>query len=183
MPEKRGPWTVQKHTSVYKNPWTEVFHDDVIRPDGKPGIFGYVKFKGGVSILPIDDDGNAHLIEEFYYAMNKPTILAACGGREQNENPLETAKRELHEELGIEAKEWIHLGTVDPMSPLIDSPQDLYLARKLSFHNHHREGTEIIKPVKMKFKEAVKKVMDGSINESFTCLIILKAKEYLKESF
>ncbi|MEM3154893.1 MAG: NUDIX hydrolase [Candidatus Woesearchaeota archaeon] len=177
--EKRGPWAVKKHASVYKNPWMEAFHDDVIRPDGKPGIFGYVKIKPGVSFLPMDDDGNVYLVEEFYYAMNRNTILAPCGGREPNETPLDCAKRELREELGIEAKEWFHLGTVDPMSPLVDSPQDLFLARKLSFHNHHREGTEVINPIKMKFEEAVRKVIDNSINESFTCLLILKANEYL----
>jgi 8-oxo-dGTP pyrophosphatase MutT (NUDIX family) len=180
MLEKRGPWTVNKHSSVYKNPWTEVFHDDVIRPDGKPGIFGYVKIKPGVSFLPIDDEGNIYLIEEFYYAMNKQTILVACGGREPNEKPLESAMRELHEELGIEAEEWVHLGAVDPMSPLIDSPQDLFLARKLSFHNHHREGTEVIKPIKIKMTDAVKMVMDGKITDNQSSVCILKAQEYLK---
>jgi len=180
MPKKRGPWTLQKHTSVYKNPWMEAFHDDVIGPDGKPGIFGYVKVKSGVSILPVDDDGYAHLIEEFYYAIDRFTILAPCGGREQEEQPLETAKRELKEELGIEAREWVHLGTFDPMSPVVDSPQDLFIARKLSFSDSNREGTEIIKPMKIKLEEAVKMVMSGKINESFTCLLILKANEFLK---
>ena len=47
MERKNGPWTIKKTIQKYKNPWIEVKEDQVIRPDGKPGIFGIVNMKAG----------------------------------------------------------------------------------------------------------------------------------------
>ena len=69
MLRKNGPWTIKGTLQKYKNPWIEVTEDDVIRADGKLGIFGVVTMKAGVSVLPLDDDGFIYLTDEFHYAI------------------------------------------------------------------------------------------------------------------
>ena len=44
-PTAVGPWLRRTRTSAYANPWIEVFHDEVDRPDGSPGIYGVVHFR------------------------------------------------------------------------------------------------------------------------------------------
>ncbi len=181
MEKKNGPWVIKSTVSKYKNPWIEVNEDQVIRPDGKPGIFGIVKMISGVSVLPLDDDGFVYLTEEFRYALGRDSIEAVSGGIDGSEKPLDAAKRELEEELGIHAQEWISLGVVNPFTSVVHSPAYLFLAKKLKFSTKNPEGTEIIKTKKMKIEDAIKMVLESKITHGPTCVLILKAAHYLKK--
>ena len=76
--------------------------DDVIRPDGRNGTHTVVRIKPGVSVLAIDSDRHVHLTDEFHYAIGRHSLEAVSGGTEPGETSLETAQRELREELGID---------------------------------------------------------------------------------
>lgn len=119
---KKGPWIITNTKEVYRNPWISVREDSVIRPDGKDGIFGVVEMKPGVSVLPLDDDGNVYLTQEFHYAVERETIEAISGGIDDNEDIQDAAKRELKEETGIIAREWTDLGVIDPFTSVVVSP-------------------------------------------------------------
>ncbi len=182
MSEKiNGQFIIKNSVQKYKNPWIEVIEDQVIRPDGKPGIFGIVKMASGVSVLPIDDKGYVYLTKEFHYALGEEDIEAVSGGSNNGESLLETAKRELKEELGIEADEWIDLGIMNPLTTVLKSPKKLFLAKRLKFGKNNPEETEDIKLVKIKLKEAVDMVMNSEITHGQSCVLILKANEYLKK--
>ncbi len=50
-----GPWTRHERRVGYENPWLKVWHDEVTRPDGRPGIYGVVHFKNqAVGVIPVD---------------------------------------------------------------------------------------------------------------------------------
>jgi ADP-ribose pyrophosphatase len=176
---KKGPWTLVSSKDVYSNPWIKVKEDNVIGPDGKDGIFGVVTMKSGVSVLPIDNQNNVFLTREYHYAVERETIEAVSGGIDGSENKLEAAKRELKEETGIEAKEWMEMGVVDPFTTVINSPNYLFLAKNLTFSEANPEGTERIKVIKIPFKQAVDWVMQSLITHSATTTLILKVKNYL----
>jgi 8-oxo-dGTP pyrophosphatase MutT (NUDIX family) len=118
-------------------------------------------------------------VEEFRYAIGEDSVGTICGAIDNQDNALETAKRELKEEIGVEAKEWIALGRMDPFTMGIFGPTWLYLARGLSFGVANPEGTETIKVRKMPFSEAVQMVMDSKITLSLSAVNILKAVMYL----
>ena len=176
---KKGPWTITDSKTVYKNPWINVREDKVIRPDGKEGIFGVVEMKPGVSVLPIDDEGSVYLIKEYHYAVECETVEAVSGGIDKGEAKEEAAKRELKEETGIIANEWIDLGAIDPFTTVVVSPNYLFLARGLEFSKAGPEGTENIKVIKTSLEEAIKLVMGSKITHGATTTLILKAKDYL----
>ena len=181
MIRKNGPWTINETLLKYKNPWIELKEDQVIRPDGKPSIFGVVRMNPGISVLPLDDNGYVYLTDEFHYALEQDSLEVVSGAIDKNEKPLDAAKRELEEELGIKAENWIELGTVNPFTTVLKSPAYLFLARKLSFVKTNPEGTENIKLVKIKFEKAIKMVMESKITHGPSCVLILKAKEFLKK--
>ena len=169
-----GPWQIQSTNEVYRDPWFRVLRDEVIRPDGNPGTYTVVHLKPGVCVLALDEEENVCLTKEFHYAVGRITIEAVSGGIEPGEDPLETARRELQEELGISAEDWQELGTVDPFTASILSPARMYLARRLTFGPHNQEGTETIQLVKMPLEEAVRQVLDGEITHSPSAVLILK---------
>lgn len=174
-----GPWTITATREVHRDPWVAVTVDDVIRPDGKPGTFTVVTMPPGVSVLPLDADGTVYLTEEFRYAVGTDCLETPSGGREDGEDPLAAAQRELKEELGIEADEWVDLGRVNPFTSMVLSPAQLFLARGLRFGSPHREGTEQIRRVRMPLAEAVEAVMSGRITHAQSCVLILKAARWL----
>src|ERR1043165_5515685 len=110
---QHGPWTILSSREICRDPWIDVRVDDVIRPDGKPGTHSLISIKPGVSVLPLDDDGFVYLTEEFHYAVGRTTIETISGGIDAREDALAAAQRETREELGILARDWMPLGTVD----------------------------------------------------------------------
>ena len=178
--KQNGPWKIKSSEQKYKNPWLEVVEDAVVRPDGKDGIYGTVKIKSGISVLPIDSEQNVYLIKEFKYPLGMESIETVGAGTEENEKYLETAKRELKEELGIEAKEWIDLGVAHPVTSFINSPNYLFLAKDIRLTERELDGAETMETVKVPLKEAVKMVMENKITEQKSCVLILKAAVYLQ---
>ena len=82
-------------------------------------------------------------------------------------------------ELGIEAGEWTDLGKIESDTSITNSTAHLFLARKLRFGEPEREGTEQIETVKMRFTEALEKIMSGEITHGQTVALVLKANQFL----
>jgi ADP-ribose pyrophosphatase len=178
---KHGPWTIKDSVEKYKNKWISVIEHQVLLPNGNDGIFGIVKMKGGASVLPLDKHGDVYLTKEFRFAVGRESIEVVSGGIEEGESPLDTAKRELKEELGVIATDWIPLGEVHPFTSVIDSPATLFLAKDLiTDQGTSWDETEKIELLKMPFKKALQMVLDGEIIHSQSCTLILKANEYLR---
>src|SRR5687768_8268646 len=147
---RKGPWQVEASSQKYKSAWLEVTEDKVIKPNGEPGSFATVRLKPGVSILAIGDDDEVYLTSEYRYAIEQKSIEVVSGAIEADEPPKMAAKRELREELGIEAGSWVDLGAVDPLTSILRSPARLFLARELSFFEPKADDSEIIEMVRMK---------------------------------
>jgi ADP-ribose pyrophosphatase len=175
MEKKNGPWKIKQSQSIFKNEFLEFINDEVVQPDGKDGEYATVQMKPGVLVLAIDDEGNVYLTKQFRYALGAESLEVIAGGIESGA-PLENAKREAKEEMGIEADEWIDLGTAETDTSIVRSTAHFFIARRLKFAEPEREGTEAMKPVKMKFDEAVEKVLSGEIKHALSCLLILKAR-------
>lgn len=180
MTKKKGSWTILESKTVYKNPWIKVIEDKVIQPDNKEGIFAMVEMKSGVSVVPLDEKGNVYLTKEYHYAIAKETIEAISGGIDKGETKLVAAKRELQEEAGIIAAEWIDMGFVVPFTSVINSTNYMYMARNLQFVKRSLEGTEEIEIIKMPLQEAVQLVKESKIIHGATVILILKMKNYLQ---
>jgi 8-oxo-dGTP pyrophosphatase MutT (NUDIX family) len=180
--KKNGPWTIKSSEMKYKSPWIEVREDQVIRPDGKDGIYSTI-FIGatGVVVLPIDEDNNVYLLKEFAYGLGEVHIAVIAGGAEDSEDPLEAAKREAREEAGIEASRWTSLGHGSPLTSYMKHVHYFFLAEDLMLVNQETESTETIEPYRVPFKQAIEMVMSGEIQSELACLVLLKAEKFLRE--
>lgn len=169
-----GPWIINSQREVYRDPWVRVRRDEVLRPDGQPGSYCVVTLKPGVCVLALDDRGDVHLTEEFHYGVGRVTVEGVSGGIEEDETALQSARRELLEELGILADNWEELGTVDPFTANVVSPTKLFLATGLSFGEAQNEAGEVIRRVAMSLNDAVNAVLEGKITHAPSCLVILR---------
>jgi 8-oxo-dGTP pyrophosphatase MutT (NUDIX family) len=181
MAQKHGPWTIQETTQKYQNSFINVHEDQVLQPDGQPGMYATVKMKSCVAILPIDSDRVVYLTRQFRYALGKESIEVVCGAIEEDEPPFEAAQREVQEELGIKAEEWIDLGVFDLDTSIVHCPVYLFLTKQLTFTQAHQEGTETIETLRMPLDRAVQMVMDNEITHAPSCVLILKAGNALSK--
>jgi len=170
-----GPWQIAETNKRFTSEFFEVFEDRITRPDGKPGTYATITVKPGVAVIAIDAEGRANLTRQFRYAIGRNSIEVVCGGCDPGEEPIDAAKRELREELGITAETWTDAGMVDPDTSIVRNPTRLFIARDLQKTTVDRDATEEIEPMITPLDEALRMVMDGVITHAASCVLILKA--------
>lgn len=170
-----NPWVTKTTKSVYSNPWIDVHEHEVIRPDGNDGIYGVVHFRNlAVGVLPIDDQGNVHLVGQFRYVLNAYSWEIPEGGCPEGENVLDAAKRELLEETGMTASHWTYMGKSHLSNSVADEVAHIYLATGLTSGTPQPEGTEVLAHKKVPFKEALHMVFSGEITDAISIMAILQ---------
>jgi ADP-ribose pyrophosphatase len=97
---------------IYRNHWLRLREDEILRSNGEKGIYGVVEKHDCAIILPIEDD-RIWLVEQYRYTVQERVLELPQGGWEREiDRPEELARGELKEELGLEAAQMTHLGTL-----------------------------------------------------------------------
>lgn len=131
-PEAVGPWRRRSRVTAYANPWIEVFHDEVDRPDGSQGIYGVVHFTtAAVGVVAVDDDGRLLLVGQHRYPLDEYSWEIPEGGADQHEPLVDGARRELREETGFEAAAWRQLCRMTVSNSVTDQRGAIFLATGL----------------------------------------------------
>jgi len=165
---------------VYDGGLLKVYRDDVELINGKTSWREVIRHPGAVVVVPIDDEGNIHLVRQFRYPYGKVVLEVPAGKLEFGEAHFPAAQRELSEEIGAEAAEWIELGEMLPTPGFCDELQHVYLARGLTFGEIHPDEDEFLELVTMPLEEAVAMAVDGRLEDSKTVAAILRAYLRLK---
>lgn len=171
---ERNPWKTLSSEVKYENPWITVREDQVIRPDGKPGIYGVVDCRVATGVIALTEADEVYLVGQYRYALDCYSWEIIEGGAEVGEDPLEACKRELQEEAGLLADHWEPLGHELHLTNCHSSERGfLYVARGLHHVGASPEGTEELQVKKVPWAEAVAMVDRGEINDAFSIMAIL----------
>lgn len=182
MTDAVGPWQRRQRRVAYENAWIEVYDDDVVRPDGEPGLYGVVHPKFlAVGIVALDADGSVLLVGQHRYALDVFTWSIPGGGVAFDEDPLEGAKRELAEETGVTATDWRSLARFTLSNSITDGRGMVFLATGLSEGVPQRDGAEAdMQSRRLPFEEALKLVDSGEIHDVFTQVGLLATERYVR---
>ena len=166
LPSAASPWRRRSRRVAYENPWITVWHDEVTRPDGQPGIYGVVHYANlAVGVVPIDELDRVVLVGQFRYTLGAYSWEIPEGGVPSDEDPLEGARRELREETGLEAAEWRELGRTHLSNSISDEAGIIYLATGLTEGPATPDGTEELEVRRVPFAEALSMIRDGRITD------------------
>jgi glycerol-3-phosphate dehydrogenase len=130
-PEAKGNFTETTVSSrlAYDGSLLKVKRDEVRLPDGHVTWREYVLHPGAVMVLAFVDPRTLLLERQYRYPKGRHFIELPAGKLEPGEEPLATARRELIEECGYEAREWTRVMTIDPCIGYSNEVIHLYAAR------------------------------------------------------
>ena len=140
-----------------------------------------VEHPGGVTVLPVDSEGNCYLVRQFRYPFGKMMLEAPAGKLEKGEEPQICGIRELSEETGFTADEMIDLGRCCTSPGFSTEVLYIYLALGLHAGESHPDQDEYLNVEKIPLKEMAERVMRNEIDDGKTIAAVLKAERWLRE--
>lgn len=168
-----GPWRRLARRVAYENPWLTVWHDEVVRPDGSPGIYGVVHFRNlAAGVVAIDDADRVLLVGQHRYTLDAYSWEIPEGGVPAGEDALAGARRELREETGIVAATWRELRRFHLSNSVTDEEAVLFLATDLGQEDPDPEATEQLAIRWVGFEDALAMALDGRITDAMTILAL-----------
>jgi 8-oxo-dGTP pyrophosphatase MutT (NUDIX family) len=152
----------------------------VVNPAGNPAIYTTVEFKNlAIGVIPIDEEGYTWLVGQYRFPINQYSWEIVEGGSPLNEDPLNTAKRELKEESGIVAKDFKEIYRMHLSNSATNELAIIYVAQNLSFENAEPEESEVLQVKKIHILEAEQLVYQNKITDAISVVgLILAAKLY-----
>lgn len=181
-PAQEPPARLLASREVHAGRVTHLTVDRVRLPNGHEAELEILHHPGGAAAVAVDADGRVCLLRQYRHAAGGFVWELPAGRLEPGEPPQETARRELVEEAGIAARDWRSLG-VSLSSPGVFTERiHLFLATGLDPAPMAREAAEVMEVHWLPLEEAVSRCVDGRIEDSKTCIGLLRAAALLGET-
>lgn len=180
LPEYPSNWKIKSSVEKYDNPWVHLEEYQVVDPAGNDTIYSVVSMKViAVGIIPLDEELNTWIVGQYRFPLNKYCWEIVEGGGKIGVPEIESAKRELQEETGIQAKRWDSLLEMHTSNSATSERAVVFVARDLSFGPSSPDDNEDLKVKKIPFEELYQRAMAGEITDSISLAGIFKLKYLL----
>ena len=146
-----------------ENPWSEYKHDKFEMGGEKTGDYYYLSATGCSMVIPVLPDGRIVMIVQYRYLCDKLGTEFPCGGREKDDSFSDTAKKELKEETGYSAEDFIKVGTYYSNSSLLDDETHVFIAEVQEQEEQKLDETEQIEVIYRRPDEIDTMVKRGEI--------------------
>jgi 8-oxo-dGDP phosphatase len=179
-----SPWRRGAEQIVFENPWMRVTSHQALAPTGHPATYGVVGFKNyAIAILPLHEDGAVTLVGQHRFVFGDYSWEIPEGGGPRDKDPLESAKRELAEETGLQAGVWRQVLETQLSNSVTDEQAFGFLAYELApaAEAAHQDETEALTIVRVPFREALEAALAGHLKDMLTVAMLLRAYHMAKE--
>ena len=142
-----------------------------------------IEHNGAVAIVPIKENGNVVMVEQYRYASGMTVLEIPAGKIDKGEtDPAQVAARELREETGYTAENVIYLGKINTSVAYSEEVIHIYAMTGLSEGEQQLDDDEAINVVEYPFAEACSMAAGGRFIDAKTVAGLLMAKEQLGET-
>ncbi|MBQ6355871.1 MAG: NUDIX hydrolase [Solobacterium sp.] len=165
----------------YEGPVVKVYEDDALMPSGNHALRVVVDHPGGVAVAMEDEEGRFFVVTQWRYAQRCLMIEYPAGKREEGEDPVTTAAREIREETGYEGVDFRYLGKMVPTGAYDSEIIHMYACRKGAYTGQQLDKDEYLEVASMSLDELRDAVMDGGITDAKTIVMTFKLIELKKQ--
>ena len=178
------PWPVTSSRVAYENRWIEVTEDQVVLPDGRPGLYGVVTVRRpAVFVVALTEAAEVLLVEVDRHTTGRSWEVPAGGT--DGEDPVDAARRELLEETGYTAGTWRQIGSMNALNGICRAPETVWLATDLTAASadsdaareaEAEQASEGISGVRLvPLDELLAMVEDGTVSDGETVAALMYA--------
>jgi ADP-ribose pyrophosphatase len=173
------PFTTLSTHIAWSCPWYDIRQDEILRPDGSPGVYNIVQKAPSVWIVPVMTSGNIVLLRQYRYTVDDWCWEVPAGGVKEAQTPKEAAREELHEEVGGHSTNWTSIGPLYTANGICNEVGHIFLAREVELGQAAHEPAEIIEIHQKSIAEVLTMARTNQIKDASSALAILLCQPYL----
>ena len=173
------PFKVVAHRDVCAHHHYSLHADDVVWPDGTVTSYGVFRQPEAALILPLTEERTTYIVRQWRHSWDTDAWELPAGTMEEGEEPAATARRELVEEVGLEARRWDALG-IARATAVSTMRFHFFLARDLSHVERRPEIYEQDMVIReLPLEEALELAADGTIQHAASIAALFRAERFL----
>ena len=184
LQDRPEDWPVESSTDLFRDDWVVALRADRVRrpeePAGDPFRRLVLEHPGAVVVLAVDEEERVVCLAQYRHPARRRFVELPAGlCDEPGEEPLDVARRELREEVGLEAREWTHLGSTYSSPGISAEQMHYFLARRLlpaadrAFQPVHEEAD--MEVFRAPFADLHRAVLEGRVTDAPLVLAVLLA--------
>ena len=166
---------VKKTSEVFNGRIFNFVTEALTLPNGCDTEIAFIRHPGSVAVVPLLEDHSVVMELQYRHPVGEYLFEIPAGTMEPGESPLECAQRELIEETGFRAKEFIKLGKIHIIPAYSDEEIHVFIANGLTQAKQNLDPDEIIEVVTYPLEQAARMIDEGKITDALTILSIQMA--------
>lgn len=155
--------------------------DSVRLENGETSVREVVHHHGGAAVIALTRQNEVYVVRQYRYALQQELLEIPAGKLEPGEDPFDAAKRELEEEAGVTADEYLPLGYMIPTCGYCTEKIYLYAAKGLHKTQQHLDADEFLDAETMPLQTLEQMALRGELPDGKTCLAVLKLAALRRE--
>ena len=170
-----------KVDNIYEGKILSLRVETVEMPDKKYSKREIVDHVKGVGIIAFDGEDSIYLVRQYRKAIDEFTLEIPAGLVEVNEKPIETAKRELQEEIGYKPLDIEYLFDMHASPGFTNDKLSFFLDKNLEESKLELDEDEFLEKKSYKIEDVYNMVINGEITDAKTIIAVMYAKRLIDE--
>ena len=180
-PRRKSPFVTRSSRIVWSSPWFHVRQDEILLPDGRPGVYNVIENKGAVWIIPVTSSGEIVLIYHYRYTVDDWGWEIPAGGLKEGLSLEETALEELGEEIGGKTTQIEYAGRFYTSNGISNEIAHIFIATGVTLGPTAHEPAEVMEVHVKPIEEVLRMARANEISDGPSALALLLNESRLRE--